>query len=93
MNTWEKVGDVDVDAGLIWVGDPCYVMGSDSSHGPKTWDDFWPKTCAPGVNAQVSAPLGDGVGFAIQSGWGDGTYSVYVQRKEGRIAAVKVEFL
>ena len=25
------VGSVFVDAGLLWFGDPCYVMGDDAS--------------------------------------------------------------
>lgn len=26
MDKWEQVGKVDVDSGLIWLGDPCYVF-------------------------------------------------------------------
>jgi hypothetical protein len=38
---WEQVGDIGVDAGLCWVGDPCYIMGKDaSSHPCEKWGDF-----------------------------------------------------
>jgi hypothetical protein len=40
-NNWIKVGEIGVDAGLCWVGDPCYIMGQDaSSHPCKTWNEF-----------------------------------------------------
>lgn len=31
------VGEVFVDAGCIWVGDPCYVMGDDASKRVHDW--------------------------------------------------------
>lgn len=76
---------------MIWVGDPCYVIGRDSSHGPEDWAEFCAKT---NLDQPVDEPLGDGIGFAIESGYGDGSYPVYVRRsREGRIAAVKVIFI
>ncbi len=30
-NGWEKVGVVGVDAGLLWLGDPCYILDKDGS--------------------------------------------------------------
>ena len=33
-----KVGDIGVDAGLVWIGDPCYIQ-DDSKHNPlKDWE-------------------------------------------------------
>jgi hypothetical protein len=48
MNTkkveWEKVGTADVDAGLCWIGDPCYIIKDKDEQRPKefgkNWDDF-----------------------------------------------------
>lgn len=88
---WEKIGTVGVDAGMIWVGDPCYVLGRDSSHGPKNWQEFCSKTDA---HQDYSEPLGKGIGFAISSGYGDGSYAVYIRRsRESRVSAVKVVFI
>jgi hypothetical protein len=91
---WEKVGTIGVDAGLCWVGDPCYVMGKDSSHGPKTWKEFCDKNQPARDDPWApQQPLGPRVGFAISAGYGDGEYSVYVVRgADGRIKAVKVRF-
>jgi hypothetical protein len=39
--SWEYAGVIGVDAGLCWVGDPCYIMGEDATEHPcKTWSEF-----------------------------------------------------
>lgn len=87
---WQLVGTVGVDAGMVWLGDPCYVLGSDSSHGPKTWQDFIDKL---DFKQRVQAPLGDDIGLAVCSGYGDGSYPVYVRRlPDGTIAELRVKF-
>lgn len=89
----EHVGNVFVDAGLIWVGDPCYVMGDDASSRVTDWMDF----CGKLPERNVNAPLGDGTGLAISSGFGDGSYPVYVEfSDEGswgeRVSKIIVDF-
>lgn len=88
-------GHTDVDAGLIWVGDPCYVMGDDASSRVVDWgDDFCdPLWASDHEEKGFSSPLGSGVGVAVQSGYGDGAYPVYVTYKDGRIASVEVVFI
>ena len=89
------IGHMSVDAGLCWVGDPCYVMGSDSSHGVSDWDEFCSKITEMKHHA---APLGDGVGFAISTGFGDGSYPVYIETSdEGswgeRVKSITIDFI
>lgn len=97
MKTTTKtlIGHIYVDAGLCWVGDPCYVIGEDSSHGTKAWADFVEFLSFDG---NYSEPLGQGVGFAISSGFGDGSYPVYIETSnEGlwgeRVKRVTIEFI
>ena len=79
MTTTKKF--VAVDAGMNWIGDPCYVMGQDASHGVENWNEFCERMDDLGSPA-VSEPLGDGVGVAVQSGYGDGRYEVEVETCE-----------
>ena len=95
---WERVGVVGVDAGLIWLGDPCYVL-----HGEKPkaigrdWGDFVKKldlglgNDAMQMNYDKGHP---GLGVIVTSGYGDGEYPVEVRRLEdGTIAEVRVVFV
>lgn len=92
---WEKIGTIGVDAGLCWVGDPCYVMGDEASHRVRDWGKFCEATYKTGnEDDSVSAPLGEGIGFSISTGYGDGKYPVYIKRDDrGRIAQIKVKFI
>jgi hypothetical protein len=86
---------VCVDAGMIWVGDPCYVFGSGASHNPGEWSEFCDKL--PHDNS-ICEPLGKGVGVAIPSGYGDGEYTVDVEYSdEGswgeRVRSVTITFI
>lgn len=88
-----------VDAGMIWIGDPCYVMGgTTSTHGVKDMSAF----CRKLEDARTAAdegdaahePLGRGIGLAISSGYGDGEYPVeIVKNHEGRVARVTITFI
>ncbi len=94
---WEKVGVIGVDAGLCWLGDPCYIMGEDaSSHPAKTWAEFCAKLSMieKGGVAIWNYKLGhEGLGITVSTGYGDGTYPVFVKRNsESRIIEVKVVF-
>ncbi len=95
---WEKVGVIGVDAGLCWIGDPCYIIGKDVNKQPaKTWEEFCDKLFA-NESSQVmqwNYELGHvGLGVSVQTGYGDGVYDVFVKRtKEGRIAEAKVVFI
>lgn len=77
-----KIGEVCVDAGLIMVGDPCYVIPWGS------WQEFADK-----CDGDVSQPQGDGQGIVVPTTWGDGTYPVYgVYDMPGRLIGITVMF-
>ena len=94
---WEQVGEVGVDAGLIWLGDPCYIIGKEADHRWDEWSDFcndmdqdnWPDT------KQFNFRMGHaGLGVTVSTGYGDGLYPVEVKRtSKGRIAEVRLVFI
>jgi hypothetical protein len=101
---WEKVGQIGVDAGLCMVGDPCYHLhrGTQVSKGEvldpphpefgESWHDFCDKI--KDVHEEGYEQVGRRLAVVTNTGLGDGVYDVFVRRDaDGRIAAVKVEFL
>jgi len=88
----KKVGMIGVDAGLCWVGDPCYIHPDLDEKKPslpkefgQTWSEFcdilWKKSPPdkPTV-AQFNYDLGHkGLGVCVSTGYGDGTYPVYIE--------------
>lgn len=97
---WKKVGVIGVDAGLCWVGDPCYCVTPDATNHPaKTWKEFCNKLFKSktykNLYTQWDYAKGHpGLGVTVDTGYGDGEYNVYVKKNyEGRIAEVKVVFI
>lgn len=73
------VGHIGVDAGLCWIGDPCYVLPDDATENPgRDWGEF----CDSLGNEyptlkSFSYQLGhEGVGVCVATGYGDGVYPV-----------------
>lgn len=110
LNEWVRVAYIDVDAGVVWVGDPCYSLTAESQYTPKTWHEFCcqtfdeESTVAKGVNAPLKnrGLYDEGLGIEISSGYGDGTYPVYVKYmkddlfgddRDIRVKAVLIDFL
>jgi hypothetical protein len=87
---------VGVDAGLIWIGDPCYIMGDEASNRVEDWQEFCEKIKD---HKHVSEPLGKGVGVLVSSGYGDGQYDVSYETTSGndawgkRVSKVTITFI
>lgn len=94
MSDWERVGVVTVDAGTLWLGDPCYFVGKEDVP-TKTWKEFVQKLHPYKPVKQWNHPRGHpGLGVTTNTGYGDGVYGVFVKKTpEGRTAEVKVVFV
>jgi hypothetical protein len=94
------VGHIGVDAGLCWIGDPCYIMGEDASDNPQTWDDFCKSLGNehPTMKSFNYTAGHEGLGVCVSTGFGDGSYPVYATiSDEGewgkRIKSITVVFI
>jgi hypothetical protein len=92
MNKWQEIGKVGVDAGLMWVGDPCYCVTPDAnSHPAQTWEEFCDILQEKDFYDNNYLEMKSGV--VVSSGYGDGCYPVFVKKdKEGRVIGVMVLF-
>ena len=104
---WELAGYIGVDAGLCWIGDPCYLIQDDIHERVsfpiekreldiKTWGEFCNRLHKGEKNGVMSwnyTAGHEGLGVSIGHFGGDGTYPVYVKRApDGLILEAKVVF-
>tara|TARA_R100000687_G_scaffold78839_1_gene72529 strand:- start:47 stop:355 length:309 start_codon:yes stop_codon:yes gene_type:complete len=82
------IGHMGVDAGMCWIGDPCYVLPDDARNNPgANWDEF----CSA-MRRTSHKEFPEGV--CVTTGYGDGNYPVYADiDKDGLIHSVMVEFV
>lgn len=103
-----QIGVVGIDAGMLYLGDPCYIAhtplgrtGGDG-HDDTAWREFLRGIRTPGEDYMVShatvlgtTPNGHTfpAGVVCISGAGDGEYPVYAEiTEDGLIARVTVDF-
>lgn len=90
IDVWEPVGQVGVDSGVLWLGDPCYVMPDDAEDNPGAdWVEF-------ARQLEVDQPRvwqnrnGATIGITVPTG--DGGFPVSVRRNEaGGVVEIRVE--
>ena len=102
MSEWKKVGEISVDAGVVWLGDPCYILHRNTPHRqpPKDIGANWARFVESYFHRSYCGcvsfkhDLGhEGLGVVVSSGNGDGVYDVEVKQVDGRIAAVRIVFI
>ena len=95
MTTLKKViGHAAVDSGLIWIGDPCYVIPNDGRAAEYVSD--WSKFCETiqgGTSYSFPFKMGrEGLGVCVSTAYGDGFYPVTATIKAGRVTSVGIDF-
>lgn len=71
---------IGVDSGCIWVGDPCYTMGTDAGHG-LTRDKIGQAIIDDDHGGVSPGPLGVAMGMAVATR-ADGAFRVEVESDE-----------
>jgi hypothetical protein len=89
--TWEQIGVVSVDSGVIAIGDPCRLV--DLEYG-----EMFPEDRA--LHRQIEQPAHGQPGAKIlqtvvtlRTGIGDGDYPVMATIEDGMVKTVVIEFL
>lgn len=97
------VGYVGVDSGQIMITDPCYIGDywdneyhekkvENGKNDPKNRDMDYSGACAATLSPEGFGFIRD-LTFVTSSGYGDGTYPVYVQlNEEQRVVGVFIDF-
>jgi hypothetical protein len=91
------IGSVGVDAGLIWIGDPCYILHTDDGL-PSTLGENWSEFCdllVDDYSKSFNYELGhEGLGVCTSTKYGDGIYNVigFFEKDSKRPSCVVVDF-
>jgi len=94
QGNWKLVGHFGVDAGICWIGDPCYILHTDEpvkSIG-KNWEEFCDKLGKKESKEFTFNAGHEGLGICVHTGWGDGYYPVYARFEDGRIMQIYIDF-
>jgi len=73
------IGHIGVDAGVVWIGDPCYILHTDKLPDTlgKDWDDFCDKLKNNKYSKSFNYQMGhEGLGVCTSTKYGDGVYNV-----------------
>lgn len=90
-----KIGEIGVDAGLVWIGDPCYILHKGEDFPPelgKSWDEFCDIVLGKEPSSGPTVVDFDGLGVVASTGYGDGTYPVFAEFEDGRVKKITIEF-
>lgn len=97
-NKWKLVGHFGVDAGIVWIGDPCYILHTEDGL-PESLGNNWLDFCdILGNDYPTQKTFGftkegtDGLGVCLSTGWGDGEYPVYARIDGGRVTQIFIDF-
>lgn len=99
----KQVGVVGVDAGMVMVGDPCYLdKFTDHEYDDKKVEDqkrsgkfeySYSGACAATLSDDSAGQLGAFSAVAVSSGYGDGVYPVFATyNDDDRVVKLEVIF-
>jgi hypothetical protein len=99
--TEKLIGHIGVDSGQMMLCDPCYIDSIWEKKGTKDFNDLsafegefnYLGACQSTLSDKASGILKNGVGAVCSTGWGDGSYPVYVTYEGDRISEMRIVFM
>jgi len=95
--TIKLLGKFSTDSGIVWIGDPCYIIHKDEQDAPKSigqnWEDF-SNIMSDSVYKSFKHDAGhDGLGLGVAS-MGDGTFPVIGSfNGDNRLRFIIIDFM
>ena len=95
MSTYEKIGAITVDAGIIMIGDPSYHLDASRPYAMgRDWRDFCKRLGNADHVELEHDNESDGLAVVVGGFGGDGYYPVEIRRDEhGLVSEVRVRFI
>ena len=101
-----KIGSIGVDAGMCFIGDPCFTLPDDASQrtildadGNDLWNSLI-KEMGNKLHTSMSYRTknrfnehAEGLGVCVTTGYGDGEYPVYAEIEDGVVKSVTIKFV
>jgi hypothetical protein len=100
--TEKLIGHIGVDSGQMLLCDPCYIDSIWSKNDvPANFGDLsafegqfnYLGACQSTLTDKKSGILDKGAGAVCSTGWGDGSYPVYVTYEGDRISEMRIVFM
>tara|TARA_R100001082_G_scaffold55651_1_gene30670 strand:- start:2807 stop:3124 length:318 start_codon:yes stop_codon:yes gene_type:complete len=101
-----KIGSIGVDAGMCFIGDPCYTLPDDASQRTildVDGNDLWNRIIKAMANKLYTSmsyitknrfnEYAEGLGVCVTTGHGDGEYPVYAEIEDGVVKSVTIKFV
>ena len=93
VGVWDKIGEVGVNTGLIWVGDAVDVLPDGAPNPSHNGDEFRRRLENEGYTKEWHDDQGQGIGLTGSNFGGDGSSSVYVRYDDmGRVLELRINF-
>ena len=90
MGNLRKIGEIPVDSGQMMLVDPCYILADNNTKDErlnKLYESCIDVTCSDEMAGTID------LGAVCSTGYGDGSYPVYVDVEDGRISKMVIRFI
>jgi len=96
LDGFYRLGSVGVDAGMLWIGDPCYIINRGEREPYKALGKTWHEFCRIMEKVRFGKSFKydvghEGLGCCVQSFGGDGAYDVVVEIHNGEVHRIIVD--
>uniref|UniRef100_A0A6H2A4P0 Uncharacterized protein n=1 Tax=viral metagenome TaxID=1070528 RepID=A0A6H2A4P0_9ZZZZ len=93
----KQIGEISVDAGIVWIGDPCYILHKNLDEIPqeigRTWEEFCEniKEMKHGQQFNHNKNI-TGLGVVVGDFGGDGVYPVMAEIENDQVKSITINF-